>query len=266
MSILRNLIGVFMPHFESRRTAPVTLAANNAEVVHNVDGDEHALIFINGSGTPNLTYQLDASPDGVNYFPVLAFPLPQACVGGTIPQAGQPLITEALSGVATVQRTLLVPVGGMQKLRARVTPYTAGSLAININSDAQASMSPYIRDQKACTLMVSNTGVASAAVTATLPAVAGLRHYVDRVSVVRSATALLTAAATPALVTATNLPGGPVLSFGQDAAAQGGDKELVHDFGGAGMAATAINTATTIVCPVYTGVIWRVNVSYRLGL
>mgnify|MGYP003561930031 CR=1 FL=1 len=36
--------------------------------------------------------------------------------------------------------------------------------------------------------------------------------------------------------------------------------------GGAGLAASAVNTATTVVCPVYTGVIWRVNVSYRLGL
>ena len=33
----------------------------------------------------------------------------------------------------------------------------------------------------------------------------------------------------------------------------------------AGLAASAVNTATTVVCPVYTGVIWRVNVTYRLG-
>lgn len=266
MSILRNLAAAFMPHFESRRTAPTNLAVNNAEVVHNVDGDEHAVIFINSTNTPTLTYQVEVSPDGTNYFPVLCYPLPQACVGGTIPQASQPIIAEALSAVATIQRTLLVPVGGMQRLRVRATPYTSGSLAVNINSDAQASMSPYIRDQKACTLMVTATGTAAAAVTATLPAVAGMRHYVDRVSVVRNATALLTAAATPSLVTTTNLPGSPVLSFGQDAAAAGTDKEFVLDFGGAGMAATAINTNTTIVCPVTTAVIWRVNVSYRLGL
>jgi hypothetical protein len=114
--------------------------------------------------------------------------------------------------------------------------------------------------------MITATNAASAGVTATLPAVAGLRHYIDRVSVVRSATAALTAAATPVVVTTSNLPGPPALTFGSDVAGIGVDKELVLDFGGAGLAATGINTASTIVAPAYTGVIWRINVAYRLGL
>jgi hypothetical protein len=44
------------------------------------------------------------------------------------------------------------------------------------------------------------------------------------------------------------------------------DKEVVFEFGGAGIAASAAGTATTIVAPIWTGVIWRINVSYRLGL
>ena len=112
---------------------------------------------------------------------------------------------------------------------------------------------------------ITNTAAVSTAVTATLPAVAGLRHYIKRISVVRSATAALTASATPVLVTTTNLPGLPVITFGSDAGGIGIDKEQVLDFGGAGLAASAVNTATTVVCPVYTGVIWRVNVSYYLG-
>jgi hypothetical protein len=68
------------------------------------------------------------------------------------------------------------------------------------------------------------------------------------------------------LVTTTNLPGNPVLTFGSDAAAQGVDKEQILDYSGSGLAATAIGTATTVVCPAYTGVIWRINVAYRLGL
>ena len=87
----------------------------------------------------------------------------------------------------------------------------------------------------------------------------------DRISVIRSATAALTASATPVLVTTTNLHGSPVITFGSDAGGIGVDKEQVLDFGGAGLAASAVSAATTVVCPVYTGVIWRVNVSYRLG-
>ena len=44
------------------------------------------------------------------------------------------------------------------------------------------------------------------------------------------------------------------------------DKEMRLDFGSTGLAATTLGTNTTVVCPVYTGVIWRVIVGYRLGL
>ena len=264
MSILRNLLGNFMPHFEARRTSGV-IAAANAELVLDVSGDESVTIFLNGTGTFNATYVVEGSPDGTNYFSLLAFPIPQMCVGGTIPQAGQPLISEAVN-VATVQRTICAAVGQLQKVRVRLSAYTGGTCTATINADACPSMSPHVRDQKAATLMVTATGAASAAVTATLAAVAGLRHYIDRISVVRSATAALTAAAAPVVVTTTNMPGAPALSFGSDAAGIGIDKELVLDFGGAGLATTALNTATTVVCPVYTGVIWRINVAYRLGM
>jgi hypothetical protein len=161
---------------------------------------------------------------------------------------------------------LCAAVGGLQKIRIRLTAYTGGTASVTINSDIADSISPYVRDQKAATLMVTATGAASAAVTATLPAVTGLRHYIDRVSVVRSATAALTASATPVVVTTTNIPGTPALTFGSEAAGIGLDKEVVFEFGGAGIAASAAGTATTIVAPIWTGVIWRINVSYRLGL
>lgn len=267
MSILKNLALAFVPVRESRRSGIVNLAVVSAELVHNVDGDESVVIFINGTGTLNCTYNVQGSPDGINYFDLLAYPYTPGCAGGTVPSAGQPLVSEAVNA-ATVQRMLCAAVGGMQKVRVRLTAYTGGTAAVNINSDACASISPYVRDQKAATLLQSVTSAAGAAVTATLPAAPGFRHYIDRISVVRSLTAAQTAAAVPTLVTTTNLNAGNTLAltFGTDAGAQGADKELVLDFGGAGMACVAINTASTIVCPVAAGVIWRVNVAYRLGL
>jgi hypothetical protein len=68
------------------------------------------------------------------------------------------------------------------------------------------------------------------------------------------------------LVTTTNLPGNPALTFGADAAGIGIDKEVKLDFGATGLAASALGTATTVVAPVYTGVIWRITVGYRLGV
>ena len=264
MSLLRNLLGNFMPHFEARRTT-ATLAAVNAEVVHDLNGDASAVIWLNGTGTLNATYAVDGSADGVNYFPLMCYPYATGSVGGTLPVAAQPLVTEAVNA-ATVQRVLCASVGGLQKLRVRLTTYASGNCAVTINSDDCKSINPYANDTRASTLMVSATAAVSTAVTATLPAVAGLRHYIDRIDVTRSATAALTAAAAPVVVTTTNVNGAPQLTFGSDAGGVGVDKTVTLDFGATGMAASAAGTATTVVCPVYTGVIWRVNVAYRLGL
>jgi hypothetical protein len=265
MSVLRNLANAFMPHPESRRAFGV-LAASNAGLVLDVDGDNSATVLIDGGGaTLNATYVIDGSPDGVQFFPLLAYPYTPGCVGGTIPAAGQPLLTEAVNA-ANIKRMLCLAVGGLRKLRVRLSAWTAGSANVFLTADTCDSISPYVRDQRAATLMVTATAAAGVAVTATLAAVAGLRHYIDRISVVRSMTAAQTASATPTVVTTTNIPGLPALTFGTDGAAVGQDKELVIDFGGAGCSAIAIGTATTVVCPVLAGAIWRVNVAYRLGL
>lgn len=264
MSILRNFLGNFMPHFESRRSAGV-LSAVNAELVHDVDGDQSAVIFLDGTGTFAATYIIDGSPDGTNFYPLACYPYAPASLGGTLPQPGQPLYTEVVNAAA-IDRMLCCAVGGLRKIRIRLSAYTSGAGSVTINSDDCPSISPYVRDQKAATLMVTTTAAVSTAVTLTLPAVAGFRHYIDRIDVIRSATAALTASATPVLVTTTNFPGNPVLTFGSDAAGIGIDKVLGFDFGGAGLAATAVGTATTVVCPAYTGVIWRVTAAYRLGL
>jgi hypothetical protein len=261
MSLLRNLLGDFMPHFEARRTTG-TLASLNAEVMHDLNGDSSAIIYLNGAIG---TYAVDGSVDGVNYFPLLCYPYGTASLGGVLPQAAQPLVQEAVSA-ATAVRALCTSVSGLQKVRVRMTAYAIGSCAVTINSDACLSISPYANDTKAATLMQSATAAVSTAVTAALPAVVGLRHYINRIDVVRSATAALTAAAAPVVITTTNINGAPQLTFGSDAGGVGIDKMVSFDFGASGIAATATNTATTIVCPAYTGAIWRVNVVYRLGL
>ena len=264
MSLLKNLTGDYLPHFEARRTTG-TLASAAASIEHILNGDASAVIYLNGTGTFNATYTVEGCADGVNYFPLLCYPYATGSVGGTLPVAAQPLITEAVNA-ATVQRVLCASVGGLQKIRVRLTTYASGTCAVTINSDVCQSINPYANDTRASTLMVSATAAVSTAVTATLPAVTGLRHYIDRIDVTRSATAALTAGAAPVVVTTTNINGAPQLTFGSDAGGVGVDKTVTLDFGATGMACSAAGTATTIVCPVYTGVIWRVNVAYRLGL
>lgn len=264
MSIIRNLSGTFVPVRERRETSG-TLAANNAEVVLDVNGDSNALVYVQSSsfiGTLEFTGASDSA--GTGFYSIPAFPYAVGSAGGTIPPSAQPLLVDALVAANTV-RVYAVPCGQLKKVRVRVSAYTSGSAAVTITSDTSETLNASIW-LRPTTLMVTATGAAGAAVTATLPAVTGLRHIVDFIRVTRSATAVLTASATPTVVTTTNLPGTPALTFGQDAAAQGVDREVVLDFGGSGLAASVLGTATTVVCPIYTGVIWRINVGYRLGL
>jgi hypothetical protein len=264
MSINKNAAGSIIP-IRERREASGVLAALNAELVIALNGDESALVYIQSTnfiGTLEFTGANNA--DGTQYFPVAAYPYAIGCAGGTIPLAGQPLLLDALVA-ANTSRVYSVPVGQLKSLRVRASAFTSGSCVCTIVSDTQMAINTAITARPS-TLLVTATGAASAAVTATLPAVAGLRHIIDFIQVTRSATAALTAAATPVLVTTTNLPGTPALTFGSDVAGIGIDKDVKLDFGSTGLAATALGTATTVVCPVYTGVIWRATVGYRLGL
>ena len=63
-----------------------------------------------------------------------------------------------------------------------------------------------------------------------LPAVAGMRHYVDFINVTFSPTAATTASATPVTVTTANLPGNPAITVGLKAWAIGEYFERALDF------------------------------------
>lgn len=266
MSTFRNAQNVLIPIRERRETGGGSLAALNAEVVHDVNGDESATIALYaGSAAFAGTVEFTGTVDGINFFPVMAMPyFTSGSVQG--PTNAQPLIVDVIASTTNAVRIYCVKVAQLKKLRVRLSAWTTGTADVSIISDAQSSLHPAMFDGRPTSLVISATGAASAAVTATLPAVAGLRHYIDFITVTRSATVALTASATPVVVTTTNLPGSLALTFGADVAGVGIDKVVGVDAGGTGLAATLAGTATTIVAPVYTGVIWRINVGYRLGL
>lgn len=110
---------------------------------------------------------------------------------------------------------------------------------------------------------VSVTGAASAAVTATLPAVVGQSHYITRINIIAYASAARTGAASPVVVTSTNLPG-PLAWTTPTAMAIGTQYETDIQLSGP-LKSSAANVATTIVAPASTSVIWRINVVYYTG-
>ena len=117
---------------------------------------------------------------------------------------------------------------------------------------------------------VSNGGTVTAAIStaATLTLAApgtGVFIYLHHLEITMFAGAVLTAAATPVLVTSTALPGGPVWSMSASAMAQGTIENRFYDFGWPGIKATTANTAVTIVAPLVTSVIWRINAFYSIS-
>ena len=265
MSLFRNLSNAFVPVRE-RREATGALSAPGAELVLALNGDQYAMVSILCTSliaTIDFAGAVDAA--GTTYASVVAYPISNMFNGGSIPLAGQPLVSDSIVA-AHFLRVYAVPVAQLRSLRVRITSYTSGASQVTITSDTNASQHMLLQGASMpSTLYVTGTAAVSTGVTVTLPAVAGLRHYIDEVAVTRSATAALTASATPVVVTTTNLPGTPALTFGSDAGGIGVDVERRLPVG-LGLSASAINTATTIVAPIWTGVIWRINVAYHLGL
>jgi hypothetical protein len=117
---------------------------------------------------------------------------------------------------------------------------------------------------RAADTVLSVTGAASAAVTATLPAAgAGLFHYITRINIMKYATVATTGSATPAVVTSTNLPGS--LAWTTPTALAVGTQYETDVQGSSPLRSSVSNTGTTFVAPIATSIIWRINVYYFTG-
>lgn len=227
-----------------------TLGSLNAEIVTDCDGASTCTLDLRG--TFSMTVEVAGTVDGTNWTLIPVRPINVASV----------LYVAAVTGTAS--GTWVGECAGYKKIRARATAHTSGSATARLNASVGIIPNALIGN-KVTTSTVTSVGAAAAAVTLTLPAAgAGLRHYITYLSINRFATALLTAAAAPVTVTTTNIPTSLAFSFAADAAAQGTIDRWRDDFAYP-LAVTAQNTATTIVCPATTGVIWRVTAGYYIA-
>lgn len=225
------------------RASTFNLSALNAELLADLNGHSTGRIDVRGTFTATLV--VEATQDGTNYVAIPIFNF----------------ITNAYAASLTAAGTFIFNVAGWRRVRVRVSAYTSGIAVVAMRASV-GDIS--LVEQTPMTLHATATGAAAAAVTLTLPAVAGLFHWIDSITVEHFAAALLVAAATPVLVTTTNLPGAPVINFRADAAAQGTLTVATRQFA-APFRSSAAGVATTIVCPLTTGVIWRASAVYRLG-
>lgn len=226
------------------------LGALNAEFF--VDCDGCSSFSLDLRGTFNLTIEVTGFVDASNPSP----PIPVRPVG----QASLSYVANVAGSAAGVWQG---SCAGFDRIRVRVSAYTSGTAIVTCvasNAPLDQSLIGSLTTQIGTTL-----GTAGAATTLTLAAPgAGLRHYLTYFEITRFATALLTAAAAPVNVTTTNLPGSLAFSFPADAAAQGTVDRWREDFAYP-IASSAQNTATTIVCPATTSVIWRITAGFYVA-
>lgn len=227
------------------RVVSANLGALNAEAVVDLNG--HATAMLDLRGTFVGTAVFEATVDGTNYIALPAYNL----------------VTGAYVASVTATANLALNCAGFRRIRVRVSAYTSGTIVATM----RASVADFatIVERIPATSGLTATGAAAAAVTLTIPAAgAGLFHYINWIRIEHFASALLTAAAAPVIVTSTNIPGTPSFNFRADAAPQGTltEKVIANEMP---IRSITANTATTIVCPATTGVIWRATASYRVG-
>lgn len=224
------------------------LGAVNAEVIADCDGS--STVSLDLRGTFSLTIQVLGTVDGTNWV--------------LIPMRSQTGGLFLASIVGTAAGLWMGSCNGYRRVRAVVTAYTSGA-AIATLMNSGAMFDDFAKNGGITPSIGTTVGTAGAATTLTIAAPgAGLRHYITYLSINRFAAALLTAAATPVSVTTTNLPGSLAFSFAADAAAQGTIDRWREDFAYP-IASSAQNTATTIVCPATTNVIWRVTAGFYVA-
>lgn len=222
------------------------LAAVNAEIAIDCDGCNSVSVDLRG--TFSLTFTVQGSVDGTNW---LTIPIRSNVVPGLW----------LVSVAGTAAGIWIGTCAGFRNVRILVTAYTSGSATTVINAGT-AMLDDFAARGSITTSIGTIVGASGAATTLTIASPgAGLRHYLTYLSINRFAAALLTAGAAPVTVTTTNLPGTLAFSFAADAAAQGTIDRWREDFAYP-IQAVAQNTATTIVCPATTNVIWRVTAGF----
>lgn len=236
--------GLLHPRENLWKTDP--LGSINAETITDCDGA--STVSLDLRGTFNMTVEISGTVDGTNWTPIAVRPINQTAVGYVASIVG----TTAGMWVGTCAM--------YRKVRARVTAYTSGSATAFICADN--STPDRLTQGLFATSLQTQTAAAAAICTLTLAAPgAGLRHYITSIVIQHFTTLLLTAAAAPVIVTTTNITGAPAFNFRADAAAMGSLTEIarIFDFP---LATTAQNTATTIVAPATTSVLWRVTAGF----
>lgn len=231
--------------FTDTRINTATLAALNAEVVMFCQNTNSVSVEVRNTfvGTMLIQYSID----GTNYDSAPIF---------------NPITEVFLVNISTIGKYIAHLPSGTKQVRVLMNTFTSGSALVSLRG-SEGDNFIYAKPLPT-TLSLTATGVLSAGVTLSLPTPgASLYHYITNIIVDKYIGTTLTAAAAPIIVTTTNINGTPSFNFKTLGAL--GDSEVKNYTFTNPLKSLVSGTATTIVCPVFTGVIWKVTVFYYIG-
>jgi hypothetical protein len=228
------------------RANVLTLAAVNAETVLFCKNTNSVAIEVRNTFVGTMVVQY--SIDGTNYDQAPIF---------------NPITELFIVNISTVGKYVCHLPSGTKQVRVLMNAYTSGSAFVSLRG-SEGDNFIYAKPIPT-TSSITSTAALSAALTNTVSAAGlGLFHYITRIRISKYCGAALTAAAAPSIVTTTNLATTPSFDF-KTLGAQGDSEILDLQFTGNPLKSTTANTATTFVCPVLTGAIWKVTVFYYVG-
>ena len=234
------------------RTISATLAALNAEVVMDLNGEAVANFDVR-TAAANLSLVFEGTLDGTNYVGLVAM------------NVATEVLISTLVLTSTSAAAYCVGVTGFRRIRIRCSAYTSGNVTISSRA-TRADFAIYAKPFPTTTVVTATAAVNTGS-TATLAAPgAGLFHYITRIQLIKFYSVVGAPAAAPFVVTSTNLTGNPAWSTVLDAAAAGSAVRVIDEnFPGNPLKSAVANTATTFVAAAQLQTIWRWNVYYYVG-
>lgn len=228
------------------RAATATVAVLNATTACDLNGKAVVGVDLRSAAFTG-TVVFEGTIDGTNWFALTGL------VGTTT--------VSLVTGAGVVNTQAIVGVSGFRSFRVRVSAFTSGSLTVAL----RASQSDYaiLATPVPAAFAVTATGLVNAAVTLTIPGVAGVFHLITRLHIKRFFVTAGLGGTTPIIVTTTNLPGTLAFSFGTSGAIGQTVEEIIEPHHP--IKASAAGSNTTVVCPAGTDTIWRVTAHYLLG-
>lgn len=197
-------------------------------------------------------------------------------IAGTVPVSGPLTDTQLRASAVPVAGTVAVsnlpatqPVSGTVAVSNMVaqglTDAQLRAAAVPVSGTVNTTPTDTEQRPRCADLSVSLSPATGVGGTLTLPAPpAGQRHHITNIDITLYSTAARTGAAAPVAVSSTNLPSAQAWAFAT-AGAIGTVDRLVLNYP-APLRSVNAAAATTLVFPVVTGGLWRVNVTYYTAL